>query len=149
MIRRPPRSTPFPNRPLSQPAVQAHRGRDDAGIWSRRFPDGSYIGLGNRRLAIIDLAPSGHMPMCNEDRSVWLTYNGEIYNFQDLRRELQSKGHRFSSDTDTEVIVHLYEEVGEECVNRLNGMFAFAICDLRSGTPKLFLARDHFGVKPF
>src|SRR2546425_369507 len=68
---------------------------------------------------------------------------------QSLRRELQSKVHGFSSDTDTEVIVHLYEEVGEECVNRLNGMFAFAICDLRSGTPKLFLARDHFGVKPF
>ena len=130
-------------------AVQAHRGPDDAGIWSRRFPDGSYIGLGNRRLAIIDLAPSGHMPMCNEDRSVWITYNGEIYNFQDLRRELQSKGHRFASETDTEVIIHLYEEEGEECVNRLNGMFAFAICDLRSGTPKLFLARDHFGVKPF
>src|SRR3989454_9013209 len=78
-------------------AVQAHRGPDDAGIWSRRFPDGSYIGLGNRRLAIIDLAPSGHMPMCNEDRSVWLTYNGEIYNFQDLRRELQSKGDRKST----------------------------------------------------
>ena len=130
-------------------AVQAHRGPDDAGIWSRRFPDGSYMGLGSRRLAIIDLSPSGHMPMCNEDRSVWITYNGEIYNFQDLRRELQSKGHRFASETDTEVIIHLYEEEGEECVNRLNGMFAFAICDLRSGTPKLFLARDHFGVKPF
>src|SRR5438132_2041293 len=130
-------------------AVQAHRGPDDAGIWSRRFPDGSYMGLGSRRLAIIDLSPSGHMPMCNEDRSVWITYNGEIYNFQDLRCELQSKGHRFVSETDTEAILHLYEEEGEECVNRLNGMFAFAICDLRSGRPKLFLARDHFGVKPF
>jgi asparagine synthase (glutamine-hydrolysing) len=130
-------------------AVQAHRGPDDSGIWTRRIPDGTYVGLGSRRLAIIDLSPSGHMPMCNEDRSVWITYNGEIYNFQDLRRQLESKGHRFASDTDTEVIVHLYEEEGEECVNRLNGMFAFAICDLRSGTPKVFLARDHFGVKPF
>ncbi len=130
-------------------AVQAHRGPDDSGMWSRRFPDGSYVGLGSRRLAIIDLSSSGHMPMCNEDRSVWITYNGEIYNFQDLCCELQSKGHRFVSETDTEAILHLYEEEGEECVNRLNGMFAFAICDLRSGRPKLFLARDHFGVKPF
>jgi len=130
-------------------ALQAHRGPDHSGIWSRRFPDGAYVGLGSRRLAIIDLSPSGHMPMCNEDRSAWITYNGEIYNFRDLRRELESKGHRFASDTDTEVILHLYEELGEECVNRLNGMFAFAICDLRSGTPRMFFARDHFGVKPF
>jgi asparagine synthase (glutamine-hydrolysing) len=130
-------------------AVQAHRGPDDSGIWSRRFPDGTYVGLGSRRLAIIDLSPSGHMPMCNEDRAVWITYNGEIYNFHDLRRELEDRGHRFASDTDTEVVLHLYEEEGEECVKRLSGMFAFAICDLRSGMPQVFLARDHFGVKPF
>jgi asparagine synthase (glutamine-hydrolysing) len=130
-------------------AVQAHRGPDDAGIWEHRFPDGGYVGLGSRRLAIIDLSPSGHMPMCNEDRTVWITYNGEIYNFAELRRELRSKGHSFASDTDTEVIIHLYEEEGPECVKRLNGMFAFAICDLRPGSPTLFLARDHFGVKPF
>ena len=130
-------------------AVQAHRGPDDAGIWEHRFPDGGYVGLGSRRLAIIDLSPSGHMPMCNEARNVWITYNGEIYNFSELRRELRSKGHTFASDTDTEVIIHLYEEEGPECVRRLNGMFAFAICDLRSGSPTLFLARDHFGVKPF
>ncbi len=129
--------------------VQAHRGPDDSGLWERRFPDGSYVGLGSRRLAILDLSPSGHMPMCNEDRSVWITYNGEIYNFAELRDELQSKGHRFVSETDTEVVVHLYEEDGPDCVKRLNGMFAFAICDLRSGTPTLFLARDHFGIKPF
>jgi asparagine synthase (glutamine-hydrolysing) len=129
--------------------VQAHRGPDDSGLWERRFPDGSYIGLGSRRLAIIDLSASGHMPMCNEDGSVWITYNGEIYNFAELRRELQSKGHRFASNTDTEVVIHLYEEEGPDCVKRLNGMFAFAICDLRSGVPTLFLARDHFGVKPF
>jgi asparagine synthase (glutamine-hydrolysing) len=107
------------------------------------------MGLGSRRLAILDLSADGHMPMCNEDRSVWITYNGEIYNFAELRRELEGKGHRFASHTDTEVIVHLYEEEGPDCVKRLNGMFAFAICDLRSGTPTLFVARDHFGVKPF
>ena len=140
-------------------AVQSHRGPDDSGLWERRFPDGTCIGLGSRRLAILDLSPDGHMPMCNErasnerttneDGSVWITYNGEIYNFADLRRELESKGHTFRSHTDTEVIVHLYEEYGPGCLNRLNGIFAFAICDLRGTSPKLFLARDHFGVKPF
>jgi asparagine synthase (glutamine-hydrolysing) len=129
--------------------VQAHRGPDDSGLWERRFPDGSYVGLGSRRLAILDLSADGHMPMCNEDRTVWITYNGELYNFADLRRELQSKGHHFASNTDTEVVIHLYEQEGEDCVHRLKGMFAFAICDLRSGRPELFLARDHFGVKPF
>jgi asparagine synthase (glutamine-hydrolysing) len=129
--------------------VQAHRGPDDFGLWERRFPNDSYVGLGSRRLAILDLSADGHMPMCNEDRTVWITYNGEIYNFAELRRELQSKGHRFTSNTDTEVVIHLYEQEGEDCVHRLNGMFAFAICDLRSGKPDLFLARDHFGVKPF
>ena len=129
--------------------VQAHRGPDDSGLWDRRFPDGSYIGLGSRRLAILDLSPGGHMPMSNADRTVWITYNGEIYNFAELRREFELKGHRFSSHTDTEVLLHLYEEEGPDCLKRLNGMFAFAICDLRSATPTLFIARDHFGVKPF
>jgi len=129
--------------------VQAHRGPDDFGLWERRFPDDSYIGLGSRRLAILDLSADGHMPMCNEDRTVWTTYNGEIYNFAELRRELQNKGHRFTSNTDTEVVIHLYEEEGQDCVLRLKGMFAFAICYLRTGTPELFMARDHFGVKPF
>ncbi len=87
--------------------------------------------------------------MSNEDGTVWLTYNGEIYNFADLRRELEGKGHRFASNTDTEVVIHLYEEMGPECVTRLNGMFAFAICDLRESTPRVFMARDHFGIKPF
>ena len=128
--------------------VQTHRGPDDSGLWERRFPDGGYIGLGSRRLAILDLSPDGHMPMSNEDGSVWITYNGEIYNFADLRRELEGKGHRFHSHADTEVVVHLYEEYGVDCLNRLNGMFAFAICDLRASSPKLFLARDHFGIKP-
>ncbi len=133
--------------------VQTHRGPDDSGLWERRFPDGGYIGLGSRRLAILDLSAEGHMPMSNEDGSVWITYNGEIYNFADLRRELEAKGHSFRSHTDTEVIVHLYEEYGPDrfadCLNRLNGMFALAICDLRGASPKLFLARDHFGIKPF
>jgi asparagine synthase (glutamine-hydrolysing) len=129
--------------------VQAHRGPDDSGLWERRFPDGFYVGLGSRRLAILDLSSSGHMPMCNEARTLWITYNGEIYNFAALRRELQNKGHRFVSQTDTEVVLHLYEQEGPDCVKRLNGMFAFAICDLRSASPSLFLARDHFGIKPF
>jgi asparagine synthase (glutamine-hydrolysing) len=133
--------------------VQTHRGPDDSGLWERHFPDGGYIGLGSRRLAILDLSADGHMPMCNEktsneDGTVWITYNGEIYNFADLRRELEGKGHRFRSHTDTEAVVHLYEEYGVNCLNRLNGMFALAICDLRGASPKLFLARDHFGIKP-
>lgn len=129
--------------------VQAHRGPDDSGVWDRRFPDGSYVGFGSRRLAILDLSPLGHMPMCNEARTIWITYNGEIYNFAELRAELESKGQSFVSHTDTEVILHLYELEGPDCVKRLNGMFAFAVCDLRDGTPMLFVARDHFGVKPF
>jgi len=129
--------------------VQAHRGPDDSGLWEQRFPDGSYVGFGSRRLAILDLSASGQMPMANENRSVVITYNGEVYNFAELRRELLAKGYRFLSDTDTEVVLHLYEEEGPECVKRLNGMFAFAICDTRSGVPVLFFARDHFGVKPF
>ncbi len=130
-------------------AVQGHRGPNDSGLWQHRGPDGSFIGLGSRRLSILDLSADGHMPMSNEDGTVWITYNGEIYNFADLRRELEGKGHRFASNTDTEVIVHLYEEEGVDCVRRLNGMFAFAISDLRESTPLLFIARDHFGIKPF
>src|SRR5258707_5419774 len=130
-------------------SIQSHRGPDDSGVRDWRSTDGSYVGLGSRRLAIIDLSPDGHMPMCNEDRSVWITFNGEIYTFAELRQELSAKGHRFASNTDTEVVIHLYEEEGADCVKRLNGMFAFAICDLRTATPTLFLARDHFGVKPF
>ena len=129
--------------------VQSHRGPDDSGLWEHRSPDGSYVGLGSRRLAILDLSADGHMPMANRDRSIFITYNGEVYNFADLRSELESKGHQFHSNTDTEVVLHLYEQEGPDCVKRLDGMFAFAICDLRSGSPVVFLARDHFGVKPF
>ena len=120
-----------------------HRGPDSRGVQDL----GSCV-LGNTRLAIVDLSERGHMPMCNEERTVWITYNGEVYNFAELRADLEKKGYRFFSNTDTEVVLHLYEEEGENCVDKLKGMFAFAICDLRSGKPELFLARDHFGVKP-
>src|SRR5947208_7592326 len=130
-------------------AIQTHRGPNDGGLWQHRPSDVSFSGLGSRRLSILDLSADGHMPISNEDGSGWITYNGEIYNFKELRHELEGKGHRFASHTDTEVIVHLYEEEGADCVRRLNGMFAFAICDLRGDSPTLFMARDHFGIKPF
>lgn len=117
-----------------------HRGPDDEGY----FLD-SNVGLGSRRLSIIDLQ-SGHMPVHNEDNTLWLTYNGEIYNFMELRENLMKKGHRFYTNTDTEVIVHLYEEKGEACLEDLHGMFAFALYDKKQ--QKLFLARDRFGEKP-
>jgi len=103
--------------------------------------------LGHRRLSIIDLSASGHGPMGNEDGSVWITYNGEIYNYQDLRSELQSLGHRFQSRTDTEVVLHAYEAWGVGCLSRFNGMWAFGLLDLKS--KRLFCARDRAGVKPF
>src|SRR5258708_22930988 len=120
--------------------VQAHRGPDDAGSWEQKFPDGSYIGLGSRRLAIIDLSTSGHMPMCNEDRTGWITYHAEIYNFAELRRDLAMKGHRFASETDTEVIIHLHQPQGPDGVKRLTGMFSLGICHLCSSNPTLYLA---------
>ena len=103
------------------------------------------IGFGHRRLSIIDLE-TGDQPMCNEDGSIWVTYNGEIYNFRELREQLTAKGHVFKTASDTEVILHGYEEWGEDCPARFNGIFAFALWDGRNQT--LFLARDHFGVKP-
>jgi asparagine synthase (glutamine-hydrolysing) len=117
-----------------------HRGPDDEGI---RVKDGA--GLGMRRLSIIDL-PGGHQPLFNEDRSVWIVFNGEIYNFRELRAELERNGHRFSTNSDTEVIVHLYEDMGSDCVLKLRGMFAFAIYDERRR--RLLLARDRLGIKP-
>ncbi|MFZ2089335.1 MAG: asparagine synthase (glutamine-hydrolyzing) [Desulfobaccales bacterium] len=121
--------------------VQNHRGPDDQGCWQQ-----DNVGLAHVRLSIIDLSPLGHQPMTNEDNSVWITFNGEIYNFLELREELRQKGHQFRSRTDTEVIVHLWEEEGVRCVERLRGMFAFAIWDDRQKT--LFLARDRMGKKP-
>lgn len=126
--------------------VQEHRGPDDHGVWDHRFADGSYVGLGSQRLSIIDLSPAGHMPMSNAEGSVWIAYNGEVYNFKELRDDLENRGERFSSATDTEVVLRLYEREGPECVRLLKGMFAFAIADLRDES--LFLARDPFGIKP-
>src|SRR5579864_1193824 len=117
-----------------------HRGPDDEGVYVK-----GHVGLGMRRLSIIDLS-SGHQPIHNEDKTVWIVFNGEIYNFLELRLELESRGHRFYTNTDTEVIVHLYEELGNDCVKKLRGMFAFAIWDERR--QRLFLARDRFGKKP-
>src|SRR5690606_33040921 len=98
------------------------------------------------RLSIVDLSPAGHQPMTNEDGSLWLVFNGEIYNYVELTRELRQRGHHFRSGTDSETILHLYEELGERCVERLNGMFAFALWDRRRNT--LFMARDRLGIKP-
>ena len=122
-------------------AALAHRGPDGEGI--------ELLGpaaLGHRRLSIIDLSPDGRQPMSNEDGTVWVVLNGEIYNFAELRRELQGRGHVFRSKTDTEVLVHLYEEQGAELVQRLRGMFAFAIWDTRA--QRLLLVRDRAGQKP-
>lgn len=104
------------------------------------------LALGHRRLSILDLSMAGHQPMANRTRTVWITYNGEIYNYLELKKELVGKGYEFVSSTDTEVLLHLYEEFGPTCVERLNGMFAFALWDDRTGT--LLLARDRYGIKP-
>jgi asparagine synthase (glutamine-hydrolysing) len=117
-----------------------HRGPDDEGYYLS-----GPVGFGFRRLSIIDLS-TGHQPISNEDGSVWIVFNGEIYNYQELRQYLQTKGHIFKTNTDTEVIVHLYEEFGEACVEKLRGMFAFAIWNDRQKT--LFMARDRVGIKP-
>jgi asparagine synthase (glutamine-hydrolysing) len=117
-----------------------HRGPDDEGM----FIDGN-VGLAMRRLSIIDVQ-SGHQPMANEDQNLWIVYNGEIYNHQELRNGLESRGHRYRTRSDTEAILHLYEEYGADCVNHLRGMFAFAIWNKRER--RLFVARDRFGIKP-
>lgn len=119
----------------------AHRGPDGEGFYTD-----SFIGLGHRRLAIIDLSPLGHQPMITENGKYVLTYNGEVYNFQELRAELQSLGHRFLSKTDSEVVLNAYVQWGPGCVKRFNGMFAFAIWDKTS--QELFIARDRYGIKP-
>ena len=119
-----------------------HRGPDDRGD----FVEGN-VGLGHLRLSIIDLSAAGHQPMTNEDGRYWIVYNGEIYNYVELRERLVASGHVFKSHSDTEVILHLFEEEGEDCVTHLNGMFAFAIWDRVEQT--LFAARDRFGIKPF
>ena len=119
----------------------AHRGPDGEGFYT----DGG-LAFGHRRLSILDLSEAAAQPLKNETGDVVLIYNGEIYNFRELRAELQRKGHHFRSSTDSEVIVHGYEEWGDDCVTRLNGMFAFGLWDRRQR--RLLLARDRYGIKP-
>ena len=123
-------------------AIQDHRGPDDNGIYVNAS---GLVGLGHNRLSIVDLTDAGHQPMVNRDRTVWIVFNGEIYNYLELRQEL--KGYPFRSRTDTEVILAAYERWGENCVEHFVGMFAFAIWDER--TKSLFCARDRLGIKPF
>jgi len=122
--------------------VLVHRGPDDTGFYIDKE---SRISLGVRRLSIIDLK-GGHQPIHNEDKRIWIVFNGEIYNFMELRKLLKERGHSFYTRTDTETIVHLYEEYGEACVNALQGMFAFALWNEKE--KKLFVARDRLGIKP-
>ncbi len=132
---------PVDRRTLEAMALRLrHRGPDDGGVYA----DGS-VGLAHQRLSIVDLSPAGHQPMCNEDGTLWIVFNGEIYNFQELRQELNDE-HTFRSRTDTEVILHLYEEYGLNCLSKLRGMFAFAIWD--APRRRLVLARDRVGKKP-
>ncbi len=121
-------------------AVMRHRGPDGQGVYL-----GGRVGLGHLRLSIIDLS-TGAQPLANEDGSVWIVFNGEIYNYPELRKQLLARGHQFKTTSDTEVIIHLYEERGEECIKDLRGMFAFAIWD--EPRQRLFLARDRVGIKP-
>ena len=120
--------------------VLVHRGPDDEGYYVN-----GPVALGQRRLAILDVA-GGRQPMSNEDGTVWITFNGEIYNFRELRQRLEGLGHRFATRSDTEVVVHAYEQYGPDCVKELRGMFAFALWDRRART--LMLARDRVGKKP-
>ncbi|RJP56665.1 MAG: amidotransferase 1, exosortase A system-associated [Candidatus Auribacter fodinae] len=136
----------FNKKPVTKQLLKAmndtisHRGPDAEGY---HFDDG--VGIAHRRLSIIDLS-GGKQPLANEDDTVWIVFNGEIYNFQELKKDLEGKGHQFSTHSDTEVIVHMYEEYGEESVSYLQGMFAYAIWDKRK--QKLFIARDRVGIKP-
>jgi asparagine synthase (glutamine-hydrolysing) len=124
----------------------SYRGPDDEGIYISKVTDSgarqqSGVGLGHQRLSIIDLSDAGRQPMSNEDGTIWIVYNGEIYNYRELADELKKKGHQFKSNTDTEVVLHLYEEEGPNAVNRLNGMFAFAIWDEKIN--RLWICRPH------
>jgi asparagine synthase (glutamine-hydrolysing) len=124
-------------------SVMTHRGPDDFGIW---FDLKQNVGLGHRRLSIIDLSSAGHQPMSNADGTIWLSYNGEIYNFQEYRKLLVEKGYKFRGNSDTEVLLYLYEEFGLDFLNKLNGIFALAIWNTKR--KELLLVRDHAGIKP-
>ena len=123
--------------------AMSHRGPDDAGLW---ISADKKVCLSQRRLAIIDLSPDGHQPMADSTGMLHITFNGEIYNYLELRNELQAKGHNFHTASDTEVILEAYLEWGKDCVTHLNGMFAFALYDSQSC--QLFIARDRAGEKP-
>src|SRR6478609_4726862 len=138
----------FDGRPVLASEIQAmvssitHRGPDDAGL----FVEGG-VGIGMTRLSIVDLSPTGHQPLFNEDGSIAVVFNGEIYNHRDLRSRLEADGHTFRGTSDTEVLVHGYERFGaRELTTRLDGMFAYALLDRTRG--RLFIARDGFGIKP-
>ena len=137
----------FDQQPVSSSKIKLmtdsiiHRGPDGEGQWTD-----NHIGLGHRRLAIIDLSPAGHQPMQTRDGRYILTYNGEVYNFKELRIELESLGYQFHSNTDSEVVLNAFAEWKDRCVEKFNGMFAFAIWDKKN--QKLFLARDRYGIKP-
>src|SRR3990170_3411187 len=122
----------------------SHRGPDDAGLY---LSEDKTVGLAHRRLTVIDLSIAGHQPMSNEDGTVWISFNGDIFNFPELKISLMQQGHKFRSNCDTEVIIHLYEEYGDECLDRLNGQFAFVIWDSRRKS--VFGARDRLGIRPF
>ena len=126
--------------------LQAHRGPDDHGLWTGRCRDGAWVGLGSRRLSILDLSAAGHMPMLTDDERYVIAYNGEIFNYPSLRESLANDGVQLHSRTDTEVVLNLYARLGPACVDHLRGMFAFAVWDRQRD--ELFLARDHFGIKP-
>ena len=120
--------------------IMSHRGPDDQGV----YLDGP-VGIGMRRLSIVDLA-TGHQPISNEDGTLWIVFNGEIYNHRELRERLIAAGHAYRTQSDTETIIHLYEQYGADCAQHLRGMFAFAIWDTKQ--QKLFIARDRLGIKP-
>lgn len=127
--------------------AQRHRGPDDGGQWETRLSDGTWIGLGSRRLSIRDLSPAGHMPMSTPDGRCTIVYNGEVYNYPELRSRLEAAGYIFRSHSDTEAVLYLYHQLGPDCVKHLNGMFAFAVWDRER--EQLFMARDQLGIKPF
>ncbi|MDY6953647.1 MAG: asparagine synthase (glutamine-hydrolyzing) [Thermodesulfobacteriota bacterium] len=146
----------YNGKPVTKPLLKkmcrafSYRGPDDEGLHvhggTGKRNERVHVGLGHRRLSIIDLSAAGHQPMSNEDNTLWLTYNGEIYDFKALRADLEQKGHIFKSDTDTEVILHLYEEEGVASVRHYNGMFAFGLWD--EAASRLWLCRDRLGIKP-
>src|SRR3990172_6687995 len=123
--------------------ILSHRGPDNIGV---KVFENDRVALGHTRLSILDLSPRGHQPMSDKEGRYWITYKGELYNYKEIKKELENKGYIFQTSTDTEVIIYAYMEWGTNCLTRFNGMFAFAIWDIEDKT--LFLARDRIGIKP-